>query len=235
MDRGNLKDFFLASCAGLKQSTLPPELLDNLCQLSADDVAFRTLCLETDDTFNADEDEGEYDLTDIVDEYICLAPAGVWFNNGTVASPEWKQLRPVTIKWLDEKRPNWRIASSDTPQYFYQAGDTLGINPAPSADLTGGFRMHFYQGAFPMTTDGHFPFRGTAQIARLSILDRAMSLHFRWQAQGMLEKKDDYRLNERAYENEIQRVKGLLMRNPAIQFSRYTRFGGPIINRGSFK
>lgn len=234
MKRSDLKNFFLASTSGLKAGQIAAGLLENLIQLSADDVAFRTLCLPTNDVFDAEEDEGEYDLSTEVDQFVALHPAGLWFNEGTVADPEWKQLQAVTIKWLDEHRRNWRSATSDVPQYFYQEGNTLGAFPKPNADLTGGFWLYFYQGAFPMTTDDHYPFRGTAQITRLSILDRAMSLHFRWQAQGMLGKNDDYKLNENAYEKEITRVKGLLLRNAATLNDRHTKMGGPAI-RSNFK
>lgn len=212
-----------------KISQAPDGVVNNCIQIAANEVAARTLCLPKNQKFNAvagTTGVGEYSLSTIDSEFIQIAPSGLYWNAGTVATPDYKQLDPVTIKWLDENRRNWRSQSAGDPQVFYQNGDTLAVFPAPGSNLTNGFWLYYGLKAYTMAANGDYPFYGTSQIARLSILDRAICLHFKMQALGAADKRDDFRIVEGDYEREIAKVKGILMTNRAVLNSRYNRFQG---------
>src|SRR3990167_519575 len=229
MTRLELKNYAAWQCPGVKLSTAPTGVVDNAIQIAANEIAARTICLPKNQKFNAvagTTGVGEYSLTTIDEEFIQIAPSGLYWNQGTVATPDYKQLDAVTLKWLDENRRNWRSEAAGSPQVFYQDGDTLGVFPAPEDALTEGFWLYYGLKAFTMTADGHYPFYGTAQIARLSVLDRAIALHFKYQALSAADKKDDYKLVHDEYEAEIVKVKGILMTNRAVLNSRYNRLQG---------
>jgi len=235
MNRGNLKTYCIASVPGIKSGSITTALLEQMIQLAADRVAIDLLCLKTNEKFTATINVSEYSLNTSVSNFGVIAESGLYYNQGTIASPEYKQLRPITLKWLDEHRAGWRDAGSDTPQYFYQEDDTLGVIPKPSATLANAFWLYFCQRAFQMTTDTQFPFYDTVQETRLSILDWAIVLSFKIQALGVLGQVDNYRLAEVAYRTEMDRVDGLLKRNLAIQNSRYNMFQGRRHSRYGFR
>lgn len=229
MTRLELKNYAAWLTPNPKLSSAPSGVVDNMIQIAADEIAARTLCLPKNIKFNAvagSTGSGEYSLTTIDSEFIQIAPSGLYWNAGTVATPDYKQLDPVTIKWLDENRRNWRNQSAGDPQVFYQDGDTLGIFPAPDSALTNGFWLYYGLKAYTMDSDDDYPFYGENPIARLSILNRAICLHFKMQALSAADKRDDFNLVEKEYEREIVKVKGILMTNRAVLNSRYNRFMG---------
>ena len=229
MNRGDLKNYSVVMCPGLKVSTLPSGVFDNMIQLAANDVAARTLCLPKNQKFNAaagTTGAGEYSLSTIDSEFIQIAAPGLYWNAGTVSTPDWKQLDGVTLKWLDENRRNWRNEEAGSPQVFYQDGDTLGIFPAPESALTNGLWLYYGLKAYTMTTDDQYPFYNTAQISRLSILDMPIALNFKMQSLGALDKKDDFNLIEKQYERKIVEVKGILATNRAVLNSVKNKFMG---------
>lgn len=230
MKRGDLANYIAWQCPGVKLSTAPPGVVNNAIQVAANEVASRTLSLPKNKKFNAlafsGIGSGEYNLSDIDSEFVQIAASGLYWNQGTVASPDWKQLWPITIKWLDENRRNWRSEPADSPQQFYQDGDTLGVYPAPVDDLSEGFWLYYALKAFTMTNDDHYPFYGTSEIARLSILDEAITKRFKMLSLGSADKIDMNLRNEKAYEREIVKVNGILRTNRAVLNSRYNRFQG---------
>src|SRR3990167_3111195 len=141
MTRAELKNYCAFLTPNPKLSTAPAGVVDNMIQIAANEIAAMTLCLPKNAKFNAvagSTGPGEYSLSTIDSEFVRIADSGLYWNAGTVASPQWKQLDAVTLKWLDENRRNWRDVDADDPQVFYQDGDTLGISPAPADALTNG-------------------------------------------------------------------------------------------------
>jgi hypothetical protein len=229
MNRGDIKNYAAFLTPQVKFSTAPGDTVNNMVQMAADEIAARTLCLPKDTKFNAvagSTGVGEYSLSTIDSEFVQIADSGLYWNAGTVASPDYTQLDPVTLKWLDENRRKWREEPAGDPQVFYQDGDTLGVFPAPADDLTDGFWLYYGTKAFTMINDDHYPFYGTSEIGRLTILDRAIALHLKIQVLSAADKVDSYRQAEKQYEGEISKVKGILMTNRAVLNSRYNRFQG---------
>lgn len=229
MTRIELKNYAAWQCPGVKLLSAPTGVIDNAIQIAANEVAARTLCLPKNQKFNAvagTTGVGEYSLSTIDAEFVQIAESGLYWNQGTVATPDYKQLDAVTIKWLDENRRNWRNEAAGSPQVFYQDGDTLGVFPAPVSALTNGFWLYYGLKAFTMDSDDDYPFYGTSEVARLTILDRAVILHFKMQALGAADKRDDFGITKKDYEDEIAKVKGILMTNRAVLNSRYNRLQG---------
>jgi hypothetical protein len=230
--RANLENLAMAFAAGLKVSEISggKPTIDLMVQKAADETAYLTCALITDSKFNAVADQQKYSLNTVVSRFCVIGPPGLYWNQGTADTPDYKQLIPVSIKWLDENIANWRDADSDAPQYFAQEGSDLVIHPKPSASLANAFWLYFGQKAYNMADDTNYPFYGTSEYEHLTVLDMAIVLHFRWQAQFILNKGEAEILGARKdYDNEIERVTGLLMRNLAIQNSRYNKYGGPAV------
>jgi len=229
MKLSELKNFAAWQTPGVQLASAPTGVIGNAIQMAANEVAARTLCLPKNIKFNAVAGTigaGEYNLSTIDSEFVQIAPSGLYWNQGTVASPDFKQLDAVTIKWLDEFRRNWRDDAPGDPQQFYQNGDILGVHPSPVSALTNGFWLYYSLKAFTMASDNDYPFYGSTPIIRLSILDRAIILHFKMTALGAADKRDDYMITENEYEAEIVKVKGILMTNRAVLNSRYNSFMG---------
>ena len=229
MTLGQLKNYAAWLCPWAKLSTAPAGVVNNMIQIAANEIAARTLCLPKNIKFNAvagTTGVGEYALSTIDAEFVQIAESGLYWNQGTVATPDYKQLDPVTLKWLDENRRNWRSTAAGTPEVFFQDGDTLSIYPAPVSALTNGFWLYYSLKAFTMSSDTDYPFYEDAQLARLTILDRAIVLHFKMQVLSAADKKDDFNLCQKEYEVEIAKCKGILMTNRAVLNSRYNRFQG---------
>lgn len=234
MKFSDLKNFCLGVSSGLKANQMAPGQFDAMLQLSCDTVAVELMCLKTNQKFASETDTGEYDLNTIVDNFGCLAESGLYYNVGTASAPSYKPLKPITLKGLDELRPNWRDEDSGEPEYFYQEHDTLGVFPAVETGLENAFWLYYAKRAFPVGSDDtKYPFYGDTQNARLSILDYAVALHFKWMSLGILGKNDEYRGCEIAWRREMDRVSGLLKRNLPLQNSKYNKMQGPKV-RGGF-
>jgi hypothetical protein len=222
MNRLNLKTYGLARCAGLKALTVGTNLLDIMVQNAANDVAFRCLCLKENSMFSVIADQARYTLSTVISNYVCMGEAGVWWGG----AGSWKELKPKTLAWLKENRKEFLNEDSGEPEYFVEDGNELLVVPAPETSLTDGFWIDFYQKAYNMTDDTHFPFYGLSEISKLACLDEAIIAHFRWKGLGIVGKSDDYNLSRNEYEGEIQRVQGLLLRNKALSVSPYSTMQG---------
>lgn len=227
MNRGNLKTYCLGQAAGLKASQLASGQLDLMIQVACDAVAFEVLCVKTNSKFNVTADTFEYDTRTLLDNFCAVTEGGLYYNQGTVAVPDWKKLDAYTLQAMEEKFPAWRNLDGDVPQRFWQEDDLICVSPTPADSLANGFWLYYAQKAYTMTSDDHFPFYGTAQNPRLSVLDSAIGRHFKWQAQGVLGKNDDYRLLENAFYKECDRVEGKLRRNLAVTTNRKLMMQGP--------
>lgn len=230
--RAQIETLSMAMTAGLKVSEISggKTTIDLMVQKAADETAYLTAAILTDSKFSAVSGQPKYSLNTVVSRFCVIASSGLYWNQGTVVTPDYKQLDAKPIKWLDENINNWRDRTADAPQYFAQEGADLVVFPKPNANLADGFWLYFGQKAYNMTDDAHYPFFGTTEWEHLTILDMALCLHFRWQSQFILNKGGAEVMAARAdYDKEAERVSGLLMRNLAIQNSRYNKYGGQVV------
>lgn len=190
------------------------------------DVALRTICLETDTTFNVVADQVEYDITTNVSDFLVISDGGLWWNDGS----QWQELIPKTIKWLNENIPTWRNMSSGTPQYYAQYGDKLLIHPASDTALADGLKLYYGKKPQTMTASGHYPFGYTTEIARLAPLSEAILAYWEWKALKILGKKQESLAAKfQEYLEIIADKIRLINRVPNIAAHKKTKYQGRII------
>lgn len=227
MNLTNLQNMARLLAPGAKSNRIDDTAMDLILNEGADDVAQRVLCLRTNKKFEATADKQQYDLTaDVDSKFIRFTEVGLFWNAGTEASPDWDELDPVTLKWLDEHRSNWRNEDSDDPQYYAIEGDTLYIVPAPSATLTGGFHAHFGQKPTTMTDGEHFPFGNVAEISRLSRLSDSVLDYWIWKANTIIDKKYDKVKGEATYETNLVKRWRQIDKREDISKNRRTKMQG---------
>ena len=224
MNFGNLKILARAYVPGAKVSVVSDSVLNLLLNQGVVEIAALTICLKANKKFNVVADQREYVLSSVVGDFLIMDDPGVYWYNGS----SWKQLCPVTMKWLDENRPNWRDEDSGDPKHYYQESDTLGFHPTPDTSLASGFHVYYGKKPSGMTTEDQYPFGGEAEITHLSILSEAILYYWKWKILPALNKDgtDNFRLAERAFYNEITLKKAMLARRPDISASRYNQMQG---------
>ena len=226
MTRSELKQYALIYTAGAKPNTFTSLVLDLILKKAAEDVAAYCVALPADKKISVVANTEDYNLATLITDFLVVDRPGVWWNAGTGASTNWRQMIPVTTKWLDEKRPNWRSAASGSPQYFILRNNVLKLHPKPNTTLTDGIWVYYGQRPFAVTDDAQYYFYGTTEYPHLQILDDAILSYFKWKALGALGKDDNYQLAENAYKREREEKRRLLWRNLAINASRYNVFQG---------
>jgi len=158
MNRGQLKTLSRLYVRGAKENRITATTHELILQEATDDIATKLLPLRQSAKFDVEENKWEYDLsnsTETVDRFLAIAESGLWWNQGTEDSPNWKKLDPAEIDWLDINRPTWRNLETGNPMYYAIDGDKLIIVPVPSADLTNGFWLWFGEAPVRMTSDDH--------------------------------------------------------------------------------
>ena len=116
----NLRALCRSMIPGCKVDVVPDTVLDLLINEGVKDIAAYTKCLPTNKRFNAVASQGTalnpYVLSSVIGDYLVVDKPGLWWNQGTVAAPDYKKLNPRTQEWLDGNRPNWRDIDDGYPQ-----------------------------------------------------------------------------------------------------------------------
>lgn len=225
----NLRKFARLYVPGGKENKIPDDIVDLTLNKGAEVISIITRCLATNKTFNVEAEENTYSLTSSVTRFGCIEKSGLWWNSGDADSPNWKRLKPRTLRWLDKNRTNWRDEDSGDPIFYVQEGDNLIITPTPDTDLDDGFKLYFAQKAPSMTQDDHYAFSGsTTEIARLAIFDEAILRYWEWKAYKMLGQKSPKDLQEakQDFKNEVAEAQYYLDRRPDIVADKKTKFMG---------
>jgi len=205
---------------GAKISVITNTELDLVLNQATLDVARRTKCLATNETFDVEADEDEYNLSTELTRFLLPDKSGLYWYDGS----DWKQVYARTQKWMDTNKSAWRDDSSGDPYYYFIKGDILTVNPPPDTDLTDGFKFHFFQKPQVMTTGSHYPFGHSSEIARLTILDEVILLYWRIEALKILNKHTEATNAFKEYLVKIDEKIGLLKERPDI--NAITQFQG---------
>ena len=237
MNRGELKDMFFAEVAAAKPAKFTDAVLNNVFKRAARDLALYGLLLPTNSKFNSTANTGEYNLNTVVSNYLTADRPGLLWNSGSVATPAYKPLDMVTQSWMDTYRRNWRDAVAGEPQNCWIEKNLLNVWPKPVSTVTDAFWFYFGQLPYEVDDDDEYYFYGETEMSHLSIMDDAMLLFAKWKCLGALDKKDDYRLAEKAYLTERQEKCDMGNRNLAVNQSKYNRFttGSRRFSAGGFK
>lgn len=174
--------------------------------------------------FNAVADDGDYVISDDsnISDFILVGESGLWFNNGSVSSPYYRQLDGVTRAYLDEKHRNWQNASSGIPLYALFEPNLITVHPKPSSALTNGFLLPDY--VYKPTTlanDAHYPFSGNAtEYPALEVLDDAITDYVRWILGFSVGETNEGIITRQIYEKTLKISASLMRRRPDFNASR---------------
>lgn len=213
-----------------KINAIPDEDLETLLNEGTLDATQRLLCKKGIGTFAATANISEYIISTSLTRYLTMDEPGLWWNDGS----QWVKLDPVTIKWLDNKMPNWRDTPSGNPQRYALYGDNLIIHPAPVSTLASGFKAYFIQKPDVMSDNGHYPFaqpaNQSAEESRLAILSEVVLLFWEWKALKILGKGTEAIEKRNEYMAEIEEKRSLINVALDISSDKYTSMRGPSTN-----
>lgn len=225
MNLGNLRTMVRTYNPTAKKNAVSPSVLDLILNNGAKDVASKSICLPANTKFATVADKMEYDLSSILARFLIIDKPGVWYREST--TEDYRRLRPVTIKWLDERQPNWRDRDSSDPYWYYQHGNALGLVPAPDATISEGIWVYFGQAPESMTESAHFPFGFDSEITRLQPLSEAVIAYASWKVvKAMHEGQDAYRLGENEYKRTLDETKDEIDRRIDVEYGRKSRYRG---------
>ena len=212
---------------GLKTDVLPDTAtstvtgIDIVLNQGVKDIAAYTGCLPTNKKFNVVASKGTatspYIISTVIANYLTMKGGGLWRNQGTVASPQWKKLNPCTIEWLDANRSNWHEIADGTPEDYAIDGDNLYVVPAASSALSEGLWLFYGKMPDPMSNNAHYPFSGSAtELTHLTPFDMAIIYYARSILSPMLNKETGENLSIAEYTKEREEKWGEIKSRPDI-------------------
>lgn len=234
MTLANLRTLTRAITPGATTGVIPSDnvLLDLILNKGVEEIAAYTACLPTNKKFNAVASQGDasdpYIISTVIGNYLTVGGGGLWWNQGSVASPQWKKLYPRTIEYLDENRTNWHEIADGTPEDYTIDGDNLYIVPAPVSSLTSGLWLFYSKTPGTMSDATHYAFSGsTTNLTHLSMFDFAIVYYARSKISPMLNKETGENLSYAEYIKERDEKFDLLKNN--ADFAQQARFQGPLV------
>ncbi len=233
MNRGNLRTIARSLVPGAKINTISNLRVNLIMEAGILDIALHSKCLKTDKKFTVTADQDEYSLSSVIGDFLVMRKSGLWHNVGTAAAPDWQEVLPKTLKWLDRHRPSWRDEDSDDPYEYDISGDILMINPTPDTTLADGLWLYYARTPTVMTSDSQYPFTGAIEWAHLSVFDEAVITFLEWKLGKVVAKAQGTRVS--VTEKDYLRVRAeriaLFNRRPDISAHRDTRLQGKKFNR----
>lgn len=229
MNLGQLKTLARGYVPAAKRNVIETDVLELMIQNGVYEVARDVEALPTYDFFDVEASNGRYFIRSVLPSYLNVRKEGLWWYDGA----RWKQLNARTIKWFDEKRPNWRDLSASSPQDYAIDGDEIVVVPKPDTAYTNGFCLYFYEKPDPMTDDNSYPFGGAVEISRLSILSTTILYHWRKEALKIVgaAKDNEIVIAEQNYDKDVLKKRNALAARPDVAASRYTKLQGPVAPR----
>ena len=229
MNFGELKTLARMSVPTAKENVISNTQLGLIINQATKEIATNLRFLQADKKFTIVNDRSEYNITTQIsaERYAGIAKSGVWFNEGSVASPDWGELDPVTEKWLDTNKMNWRDNGSSIPEYYYIKGNSIYLIDKPNADLTDGGWLYYFQHPPVMSNDSHFPFNsGSTEFSQYSILTDAIILYYKWIAEGIIAEEEKKLTARKEYLEELTLKGAMLNRRLDISNNRKNRYQG---------
>lgn len=217
---------------GAKTTVISPTVLDLLINKGVDDVNSYALGYVGSKKIDVVAEQQEYEIHTEISDFLLIGKSGLLWNSGTVATPVWKKLIPITKTYLNKHISNWRDVDSDDPIYYYIEANTIGIYPKPDTNLTDGFWLDdYYKSATEMTDSGDFPFSGSpTQIVSLLDFDDVIVDYVRWKLQKVLGNKAQGVISEAEYVKLRAEKSLLIKRRPDIGSSTKFRMKIPSIH-----
>ncbi len=226
----NLRALIRLYVSAAKVSAIPDATLDIIINKGVADLNEIGMILKSEKTFDVVADQLRYSLSTNIPDFLTPDKGGLWWNSGTAASPDWKELYPRTKKWLDTYRKDWRVSSSGDDQYYAVEPTELIIFPVSGTALTDGFWMMYIAKSVDMTLGTHYPFSGsTTEITSLAPLDDAIIDYVRWKLAEPIGKDKKGIITEAAYLKSRKEKLRLVKKRVDISSHRFTKMRPPTL------
>lgn len=232
MNLGNLRTLCRLSVPAAKTSRIKPANLDLIINEVVKDINSRLLLLNQDDKFNAVADQYKYDLSNSEETVIRFSKIdnlGLYWNNGTASSTDWKRLYPKTLKWLDKNAPQWRDADSADPMYYAKKGRYLYIYPTPDTAGDNLFWLYFIEQTQVMSNNAHFPWGHATEIPEYSILTDVIIAGVKSFILPMIGKPEQRQQAFAEYIILVEQKRRVLAENPDINSTKEARIKIPYV------
>jgi len=177
----NFRTLIRAYVPSAKIAVISNTLLDLLINKAVEEVNVMGAIWKSDTTFNVVADLRDYEIPSVITDFVCFDETGLWWNDGTSDSPDWKRLTAMTRQSLDTQYPRWRDEDSDSPLRYILEGTTITVLPIPDTALDNGFWAFYIKKPVTMTAGTHYPFSGTTtEYTQFTVLDDAIIDYVRW-------------------------------------------------------
>jgi len=215
---------------GAKTSVVKTDVLDLLINEGVRDVNVRVSAYLGNKTFNVTAEVQEYLMSAHIDDFVGFSEGGLYWNDGTAATVDWKRLTAMSRETLNTQYPQWLNNSSDSPLRYFRDNDSLMIDPKPNTTLASGFWAFYVKKPNDMTAGTHYPFTGTAtEITALSVLDEAIIDYVRYKLAIPLEGMQKGMITLQEYEAKVSARADLLNKRLDITANPNLRMRGPYI------
>ena len=204
MTLSDFRTLIRAYVPAAKIQVISNAVLDLMINQGVKDINIKAAALVGNATFNVVAEQRDYTMSQQISDFIAFTDAGLWWNQGSASSLDWIRLTALTRRSLNDRYPQWANQDSDSPWRYIIEGDTLSIDPKPSASLTNGFWAFYIKKPTDMTQGSHYPFSGTTtEIASLSVFDDAIIDYVRWKLAGPLKAEATGILLEKDYDKSL--------------------------------
>jgi len=209
---------------GANINRVPNVTLDIIINKGARDVNSRAKVLIKSGYFNAVADVGAYRIheqSDITD-FVLVGESGLWYNRGSVASPNYQQLDGVNRTYLNEYHKNWHVADSSNTLYAIFDPNLITVYPKPTAALDNAFFLPDYvHQTTDMGSGDDYPFTGsTTEYPGLEVLDDSIIDYVRYMLKRAVGKDQSGIITRQEYEQTISVGKLMLNRRPDYKANR---------------
>lgn len=231
MTRSELRDWVRMMVPSAASNRVDDSLMNTMLNKAVRDVNTVGRILISDATFAAVTGQGEYVLPDLIPDFVMIGDSGIYFNNGTDAVINWRELWGVNRQYLNEWYDNWLNIETGQPLYAVIENEKAIIYAPPSQDLAFGFRCPDYVAKpVDMTDDDHYPFVGDTDEAPLfEPLDDAIIDYCRWALAPAVGKDQQGIITRKEYQETVRKQTRLVKARPdyknSYRFRRKSRLG----------
>lgn len=181
MTLDNFRTLIRAYVPSAKISVVDNTLLDLMINEGVKDVNIYAMAMKANKKFTATANQQEYAFSTVIDDFITMDEAGLWWNAGSASSTDWRRMDPYERASLDDMFPRWKDDAVGSPFRYFIENDTLTVHPTVETTLSNGFWAFYIRKPTSMTLSTHYPFSGsTTEIGALSVLDDAIVDYVRW-------------------------------------------------------
>lgn len=155
-----------------------------LLNLAAQKFVELTEALPKETTFDAVAEGQTYNISTEVTDYQKMQIPGLWWYDS--GNSKWVDLKPTTIRVLDDKFPRWRDDSSGSPFRYSIDGDVITVHPKPDTSYTDGFKLYHYGISQDMAA-ATYPFTGsTTRYPFLADFEEDLLDYYKYRAKQIM-------------------------------------------------